>query len=68
MLMSAGIKLPKCLAVHGWWTKDGEKMPTKSLGNVVNPLDEIEKYIGCFCRLLKEKLLLDKMLIILTKL
>lgn len=43
MLMSAGIKLPKCLAVHGWWTKDGEKM-SKSLGNVVNPLDEIEKY------------------------
>lgn len=43
MLMSAGIKLPETLAVHGWWTKDGEKM-SKSLGNVVNPIDEIEKY------------------------
>ncbi|WP_066900997.1 methionine--tRNA ligase [Streptobacillus notomytis] len=43
MLMSAGIKLPNVLAVHGWWTKDGEKM-SKSLGNVVDPIDEVNKY------------------------
>ena len=43
MLMAAGYKLPDVLAVHGWWTIDGEKM-SKSLGNVVDPLEEIEKY------------------------
>lgn len=43
MLMSAGIKLPTTLAVHGWWTRDGEKM-SKSLGNVVDPIDEVKKY------------------------
>ncbi|WP_064609998.1 methionine--tRNA ligase [Streptobacillus moniliformis] len=43
MLMAAGIKLPDVLAVHGWWTKDGQKM-SKSLGNVVDPIDEVNKY------------------------
>ena len=43
MLMAAGYNLPDVLAVHGWWTIDGEKM-SKSLGNVVDPLEEIEKY------------------------
>lgn len=43
MLMSAGIKLPETIAAHGWWTVEGEKM-SKSLGNVVNPGEEIEKY------------------------
>ncbi|CAM3059480.1 methionine--tRNA ligase [Streptobacillus felis] len=43
MLMAAGIKLPTTLAVHGWWTKDGQKM-SKSLGNVVDPIDEVNKY------------------------
>lgn len=43
MLMSAGIKLPETVAAHGWWTVEGEKM-SKSLGNVVNPIEEIEKY------------------------
>lgn len=43
MLMSAGIKLPTRLAVHGWWTVNGEKM-SKSLGNVVDPVDEVNKY------------------------
>ena len=43
MLMSAGEKLPDTVAAHGWWTVEGEKM-SKSLGNVVNPLEEVEKY------------------------
>ncbi|WP_304178535.1 methionine--tRNA ligase [Leptotrichia trevisanii] len=43
MLMSAGIKLPDTIAAHGWWTVEGEKM-SKSLGNVVNPEEEVEKY------------------------
>ncbi|WP_067141571.1 methionine--tRNA ligase [Oceanivirga salmonicida] len=43
MLMSAGIKLPEHIAAHGWWTVNGEKM-SKSLGNVVDPITEIQKY------------------------
>lgn len=43
MLMSAGIKLPDTVAAHGWWTVEGEKM-SKSLGNVVNPEEEVKKY------------------------
>ncbi|BCX79031.1 methionine--tRNA ligase [Campylobacter sp. 19-13652] len=35
-LLSLGLPLPKRIAAHGWWTKDGEKM-SKSKGNVVNP-------------------------------
>lgn len=43
MLMSAGIALPDHIVAHGWWTVNGEKM-SKSLGNVVDPLEEVEKY------------------------
>ena len=43
MLMSAGIPLPDTVAAHGWWTVEGEKM-SKSKGNVVDPLEEVEKY------------------------
>ena len=42
MLMSAGIKNPKKVFAHGWWTIDGQKM-SKSLGNVVN-IPELVKY------------------------
>lgn len=35
-LMSLELELPKHIAAHGWWTRDGEKM-SKSKGNVVNP-------------------------------
>lgn len=45
MLHAAGIELPKSLLVHGWWLASGEKM-SKSLGNIVNPLDLVEKF-GC---------------------
>lgn len=43
MLLAAGEKLPDKIVAHGWWTVDGAKM-SKSVGNVVNPLDEIKKY------------------------
>ena len=31
---------PKQIFAHGWWLKDGEKM-SKSIGNVVKPMDEV---------------------------
>ena len=43
MLLSAGIALPKTIFAHGWWLSESAKM-SKSIGNVVNPLDLIEKY------------------------
>jgi len=42
-LMAAGLPLPKRLFAHGWWTKDGEKI-SKSLGNVIDPVELVEKY------------------------
>jgi len=42
-LMAAGLPLPKRLFAHGWWTKDGEKI-SKSLGNVIDPSELVEKY------------------------
>lgn len=43
MLMSAGIKLPKKLLVHGYLTLDGGKI-SKSLGNVIDPVELIKDY------------------------
>jgi methionyl-tRNA synthetase len=43
MLLSAGVKLPKSIFVHGYITLDGGKM-SKSLGTIVDPLDMINKY------------------------
>ena len=43
MLMSANMPLPKTIFAHGWWLS-GESKMSKSLGNVVNPLDLIEEY------------------------
>jgi len=43
MLLSAGLKLPKKVAVHGFLTVGGRKM-SKSLGNVVAPLELAKKY------------------------
>ena len=34
-LMSLGLPLPKHIAAHGWWTRDGQKM-SKSRGNIIN--------------------------------
>ncbi|MBF0504056.1 MAG: methionine--tRNA ligase [Candidatus Omnitrophica bacterium] len=43
MLFSLGVDLPKTIFAHGWWLIGSTKM-SKSLGNVVNPLDLIETY------------------------
>ncbi len=43
MLLSAGIAPPKHVFAHGFFTVDGTKM-SKSLGNVINPIDLSEKF------------------------
>ncbi|MBU0505849.1 methionine--tRNA ligase, partial [bacterium] len=43
MLQSAGLPLPESILGHGFISLKGEKM-SKSLGNVVRPLDVIETY------------------------
>jgi methionyl-tRNA synthetase len=43
MLMSADLPLPKRVIAHGWWTVDGKKM-SKSIGNVVDPMEMSDKY------------------------
>ncbi len=43
ILMSAGIKPPKQIFAHGFFTIDGVKM-SKSLGNVVSPIDLSNKF------------------------
>lgn len=44
MLIALGYELPKKLFIHGYFTVNGQKM-SKSLGNVVNPV-EIAKVYG----------------------
>ncbi|MFC1710297.1 methionine--tRNA ligase [Patescibacteria group bacterium] len=43
MLLSAGLSLPKELLVHGFVSSGGRKM-SKTLGNIVDPYEIIEKY------------------------
>ena len=43
MLMACGIPLPKTIFAHGWWLIDNVKM-SKSIGNVVKPLDLAKQY------------------------
>jgi methionyl-tRNA synthetase len=43
MLLSAGLKLPKKIFVHGYLTVNGQKI-SKSLGNVIDPFSMSEKY------------------------
>ena len=42
-LMAAELPLPQQVFAHGWWTNEGQKI-SKSLGNVIDPYDLIEKY------------------------
>jgi len=43
MLLSAGLSLPNEIFVHEYITVDGEKI-SKSLGNVIDPFELVEKY------------------------
>jgi len=43
MLFSLGLPPPKTIFAHGWWLT-GERKMSKSLGNVVNPLDLVDEY------------------------
>ena len=43
MLLSAGLPLPKHIYSHGYITVNGQKM-SKTLGNVIDPIEIIEKY------------------------
>ena len=41
-LMSAQEQLPKQIFAHGWWLVEGHKI-SKSLGNVIDPFEAVEK-------------------------
>lgn len=43
MLLSAGIRLPTKILIHGYITIDGQKM-SKTVGNVIDPVELVEKY------------------------
>lgn len=43
MLKAAGIEQPQMIFAHGWWLVGDSKM-SKSVGNVVNPMDLIDKH------------------------
>ena len=43
MLMAAKISLPETIFSHGWWLMEETKM-SKSLGNIVNPMELIDEY------------------------
>jgi methionyl-tRNA synthetase len=42
-LLAAGLPCPKKIVAHGWWLNEGEKI-SKSLGNVIDPLDLVAEY------------------------
>ena len=42
-LMAAEIEPPKRIFAHGWWTNEGKKI-SKSVGNVIDPYEIINKY------------------------
>ncbi|MBI2476806.1 methionine--tRNA ligase [Candidatus Uhrbacteria bacterium] len=43
MLLAAGVEPPRQVAVHGWITVEGKKM-SKTVGNVIDPFDLVERY------------------------
>ena len=43
ILEALGLALPRMIFAHGWWVQGGEKM-SKSRGNVVDPLDIVDRF------------------------
>ncbi len=43
MLFALGFPLPRHILAHGWWLVGNDKM-SKTTGNVVNPMEYMEKY------------------------
>lgn len=43
MLKGMGVEMPNSIFAHGWWLTRDSKM-SKSTGNIVNPMDMIDKY------------------------
>lgn len=43
MLKAAGVAMPKTIFAHGWWMSGTAKM-SKTAGNVVNPMDMMDRY------------------------
>jgi methionyl-tRNA synthetase len=42
-LMAADLPPPRRVFAHGWWTNEGQKI-SKSLGNVIDPLELVETF------------------------
>jgi Methionyl-tRNA synthetase len=42
-LLAADLELPRKIFAHGWWTNEGKKI-SKSLGNVIDPIEIINNY------------------------
>ena len=42
-LLAAELAPPKRVFAHGWWTNEGHKI-SKSLGNIIDPLDLVARY------------------------
>ncbi|MGH2354924.1 MAG: class I tRNA ligase family protein, partial [Chloroflexota bacterium] len=43
MLMSAGLPLPRSVAVHGFMTLEGQRI-SKTTGNVIDPVEVVDQY------------------------
>ena len=43
LLMAAGLPLPRQIVAHGWWLNEGQKI-SKSLGNIIDPIEAMEEY------------------------
>ncbi|HAS83522.1 MAG TPA: methionine--tRNA ligase [Verrucomicrobia bacterium] len=43
MLKAMGLPMPKTVFAHGWWLVGRDKM-SKTAGNVVNPMEMVERY------------------------
>ena len=43
MLHAAGLELPKTIFAHGWW-KIGEDKMSKSRGNIVDPVEMVDRF------------------------